>query len=49
MKTLISLFAIPVIAIGSVVLISTVGGKSAIQQIQELRGVKTDSENGGED
>ncbi len=44
MKTLISLFSIPVIAIGSVMLISAIGGKSAIQQIQELHGVKTDSE-----
>lgn len=46
MKTLISLFAIPVIAIGSVMLVSAVGGKSAIQQIQELHGIKTDSEDG---
>ncbi len=46
MKTLISLFAIPVIAIGSVMLISAVGGKSAIEQIQELHGIKADREDG---
>ncbi len=44
MKTLISLLVIPTIAIGSVMLVSAVGGKSAIQQIQELQSVKTGSE-----
>lgn len=48
MKTLLSLFAIPVIALGSVMLISAIGGESAKKKVQELHGVKDAGQTDGQ-
>lgn len=43
MVTLISLIAIPAVAVGSVLLISKIGGKNAAKKVQELRGNRKDN------